>query len=214
MQIKVSIDKDQLSAQMTMMATNHQKALASALRSESHRILQCVKDYARDNGGGAWGPFAPITLATRKGSGYGAWIARWARYYVDPDNLTARIGILGKLPNARFAPISREFIASAERLVDGYEINFTLQMQRRMAKHLMEMMGSAKSKRSKAYKRGKLGIANLPRVGIHRVKARPFAEPVMEMEQGRTRRNIKALYMTKMAGKRWASTWAEDWGND
>jgi hypothetical protein len=193
----------------------HADAMNAALRSESYRLKQAIQAYAKSNGAGSW-TYAPVTKYLRKGRGYGPWVAKFNRYHVDRANLTAYAGFLGKLPDAKFAPISRSFCASAAKHATGFTMFISGHAQRRIAKKLLNPdspLYSRFTNLNRAQKKWNSIHAAIPRAGWRRVKARPWAGPVFRQEKSRTIRNLQVLYLTKIGGGRYEKTWMTDWGN-
>ena len=201
----------------------HAAALTSALRSESYRLNQKIRDYARSQGEGQW-KYAPITKYLRKGRGYGAWLARFARYYVDDKasgGPRAYAGLIDKRSlgsgAARFKPISSSFATAARRQASGFSLYISGRGQRRMASRLLNPNAGhfTKMKTAKGAQRKWDAIhAAIPRVGWRMVKARPFIEPVLQAEQDHIGRNINALYAAKFNGNGFSRDWAAEWGNE
>jgi hypothetical protein len=204
----------------------HQAAMTAALRSESYRLNLKIQEYAKSQGGGSW-KYAPITKYLRKGQGYGKWVARFSRYFVDVPGLSAYAGFMDKnhtgfktgkngQPVQRFKPISRKFGVAAERLSAGFTLAITGKAQRIMAARLLNPNGKqfARVKTLKGAQRKWDAIHRaIPRVGVRRVKARPFVGPVLQQERGRAIRNLQTLYTTKFNEGRYSKTWMTDWGN-
>lgn len=212
--LQINFDRTQFDAYAARFPKRHCAAMTAALRSESFRLNKRIQDYARSRGGGTW-KFAPITKHLRKGRGYSAWVSRFSRYHVDPVNLTGYAGLLGKLPGAKFSPISRSFVASAARHTKGFTMHISGRQQRRMAKKLLNPVRFSGFKTLKGAQRKWDSIHSaIPKAGFHRVPARPFAGPVFRQEKSRTIRNLQVLYLTKLGGGRYAKTWMSDWGNE
>ena len=227
--ISVDFDRRLFNDYMARFPRRHAEAMNAALRSESYRLNQAIRQYARSQGQGTW-RYAPITKYLRKGQGYGAWVARFTRYFVDTETHTAFAGFMGKKQTGwrqglgsasskmvrRFSPISGQFAASAARLSAGYTMFISGKQQRRMAARLLNP-GAKPFRRVKTLK-GATRKWNalhqaIPRAGFHRVPARPFAGPVLQQERDRSIRNLQALYLTKLGGARYSTNWASEWGN-
>jgi len=214
--LTIKMDSSQLKALMERFPQQNKAAMASALRSESYRLSQAYRAYASSHD---FGPFAPMTIALRKGKGYGPLISRFTRYFVDPKKLVGFAGILSKddinITSARFQPISRGISSSAKRLAAGYAITIDRAKQRKIAKRLQAKGLTKTGRASKAWGR-KYGDYHLmvPRIGLHRVKPRPIAAIVMMKERSRSVRNLARLYAIKMQGGRWSKSWVAEWGNE
>ena len=217
MTLAIQVEKKSFDILARRITPFHKKAMVAALRAEGYRLnMRGIKPYARSWGRGSWKPVSPVTPLLRKGRGYGPWVARFSRYYVDAERLTAHVGLLGKLPNARFKPISKGFIASAKRHASGHSIFITGKAQRYMAKKVLDPgakhFSRLKTAKGAFNKWNRLHKA-IPRAGLHRVKPRPFAEPVLAEQRQRSIRNITRLYATKINGLRFDRDWAKTWGN-
>ncbi len=217
--IDMVIDKSGLAQLAARFPKAHKVALVAALRSESYRLAGLIKDYGRSQGEGKWS-YAPVTKYLRKSGGYGRWLARYTRYFVDDENLTAWAGMIsrqvGGKKDLKFEPISRGFAASAVRLSSGFYLTISGRQQRAIAKRLLRP-DSRQFSRFKtaagAQRRWNTLAGVIPRAGVRRVAARPFVEPVLQRERQRSLRNVQALYLTRIMGGRWKSSWARDWGN-
>lgn len=219
--IDVNVDIKELQTLSAGFPKKHAYAMRSALRSESYRLNLKIRDYAKSQGGGRW-KFTPITKALRKGRGYGEWISRFVRYHVDADHFTAYAGMISRQDlnvmsgkDMRFQPISRQFAASAGMLAQGYTKRITRKQQKSIAKQLLNPtgrhFGRLKTLKGMQRKYDRLH-ALIPKIGNHYVRPRPFIEPIMEREAMRSIRNMKILYVQKLAGG-YSKTWANDWGN-
>jgi hypothetical protein len=187
------------------------KVTASVLRSEAYRLNEKVRSYAR---GTDFGPFAPATVGLRKGSGYGPWFAKFTRYYVDPKNLTAQIGLLTKADmertHARIRPISMSFARSAMALQKGYTVEITRKEQAVIAKRLQAKYGQPKRARSttSAAHYGRMWARLLygswhrmvPRLGTHTVKPRPIIPVIWEQEEPKLGDRIASRVMARIMG--------------
>lgn len=218
--IEVRIDQSGLRRMQADFPQRHKAAQGSALKSESYRLNLKIQEYARSQGGGSW-KYAPITKLLRKGPGYGKWVARFSRYYVDLANMSAFAGLIDKQPgqtntSMRFTPISRSFASSARRLSAGFNMVIGKKEQRGIAKRLTNPTGKALRgiKTERGYERKLVKLTGLmPRIGVRRVAARPFAEVVMRQEYSRSIRNVRALYAAKFNGVGYSKNWAAEWGN-
>ncbi len=217
---EVKVDQNGLRRMRADFPQRHQAAQLAALRSESYRLNLAIQEYARSQGDGSW-RYAPITKFLRKGQGYGKWVAKFSRYYVDMANLTAYAGLIDKQPgqnntSMRFTPISRSFASSARRLSAGFNMVIGKKEQRGIAKQLTNPTGKAlrgvKTARGMESKLVKL-TGMIPRIGVRRVAARPFAGVVLQQEYSRSVRNVNALYAAKFNGAGYSKTWMTDWGN-
>lgn len=197
--LSIEVDRRQLSRLMRELPDRHHKAMRSALRAEAYRLRKVEQTYARSMGGGSWAAMHPLTPKIRKNrrQGLGKWWARYARYHVDDEALSAVVGILGrdqiKRSAARFEPISPAFAAAAYRHARGYQFRVTRSMQNRIAGLLRER-----------YKREASWTHLIPRIGLHTVKARSVAHEVMVQEQHRTVRNLATVYRLKLGGQRYS----------
>ncbi|MBU2538084.1 MAG: hypothetical protein KKH22_06570 [Proteobacteria bacterium] len=219
--IKVQFDKSGMRRMLADFPKRHAAAMSAALKSESYRLNQQIQKFAKSEGAGSWNKYAPITKPLRKGQGYGKWVARFSRYFVDVANLTAFAGMIDKQPgqtntSMRFTPISRSFASSARRLSAGFTMVIGREQQRQIAKRLTSASGrnlrgvkTARGMQSKLIKT----TAMIPRIGVRRVAARPFAGPVLQQEHSRSVRNIQALYAAKFNGVGYSRNWAKEWGN-
>lgn len=218
--IHVDIDYTAVRRLMADFPKRHKAAMGAALKSESYRLNLKIQEYAKSQGSGSW-KYAPITKFLRKGQGYGRWVARYSRYYVDLANLTAFAGLIDKQPgqtntSMRFTPISKSFASSAKRLSAGVYMVIGKKEQRGIAKQLTNPTGKALRgiKTERGYERKLVKLTGLmPRVGVRRVKARPFASVVLAQEQSRSVRNVLALYAAKFNGAGYSKNWATEWGN-
>ena len=189
------------------------------MRAESFRANKQLKAFARSRSGGTFAKYAPITTALRKGSGYGPWFARFSRYFVDPEKTRAKFGILSKEDAEygvrRFQPISGSFASSARLQAKGYTFRQTRKRQRQQAKLLMHSTKISTRRRALRHlkKTGGSWSRLIPRIGIHRVPARPIVEPFLRMEKQRIVRNLRKLYRLKYRGIRFSKNWATEWGN-
>lgn len=198
----------------------HTAAMNAALRSESYRLNLKIQEYAKSQGGGSW-KYAPITKLLRKGPGYGKWVARFSRYFVDTESHSAFAGLIDKQPgqtnrSMRFTPISRTFALSAKRLSAGFTMVIGKKEQRGIAKRLTNPTGKALRgiKTGRGYERKLVKLTGImPRIGVRRVAARPFAGPVLRQEYSRSLRNLQALYAAKFNGAGYSRDWANEWGN-
>lgn len=219
--IEVQFDKTDMRRMLADFPKRHAAAMSAALKSESYRLNQKIQDYAKSQGGGSWNKYAPITKLLRKGPGYGRWVARFSRYFVDMANLTAFAGLIDKQAgqtntSMRFTPISGSFASSAKKLSAGFNLTITGKQQRSMAARLLnpgaKHFSKLKTLRGATRKWNAIHAA-IPRVGVRRVAARPFAGPVLQQEYSRSVRNLQALYAAKFNGARYSKDWAKDWGN-
>ncbi|MFA7347260.1 MAG: hypothetical protein WCZ86_05830 [Desulfurivibrionaceae bacterium] len=194
--------------------------MTAALRSESYRLNLKIQEYAKSQGGGKW-KYAPITKYLRKGQGYGRWVARFSRYYVDKDNFAAYAGLIDKQAgqtntSMRFTPISRSFASSARMLSAGFYLVITVKQQRKMAARLLnpgaKHFSKMKTLRGATRKWNAIHAA-IPRVGVRRVAARPFVGPVLQQEYSRSVRNLWRLYSLKFNERGYSKTWMTEWGN-
>jgi hypothetical protein len=220
--LELDLDRQQFEDLRERFPKRHRQAMVAALRSESWRLNDQIRRFARRHGEGSW-QYSPITKLLRKGRGYGAWVARFARYHVDPQRLTAWAGLIGRRHTgwsgargqSRFKPISAQFVASAERLAGGYRKYVSREHQKHLAARLLSPGAQhfARYKTLKGAQRRFDALARaIPRVGWRTVRARPFVEPVFARERGRVGRNLQALYLTKLAGARYSKNWVEEWG--
>lgn len=206
--LEINLDDTEFKRLAEQLPEAHKSAAASVLRSVSYELSTGYRDFARTND---FGPFSPLTYAMRKGfgkqstagnmtrKGYGQWIGDFSRYFVDPDQLTAVIGILSKddidVRKARFEVISRGFARSAKRHAAGFRIQIDKARQRSIAKALMRQYG----------KDAEWIHTIIPRIGAHQVKARPVAYPVYQANKAAVIRTCMELYKVKMAGLRYSS---------
>ena len=219
--IQVQFDKTGMRRIQADFPKRHVAAMGAALKSESYRLNQKIEEYAKSQGGGSWNKYAPITKLLRKGPGYGKWVARFSRYFVDTANLTAFAGLIDKQPgqtnrSMRFTPISRSFASSAKRLSAGFTMVIGKKEQRGIAKQLTSPTGKGlrNIKTERGYERKLVKLTGLiPRLGVRRVAGRPFAGPVLQQEYSRSVRNIKALYAAKFNGSGYSKNWMTEWGN-
>lgn len=214
--LSISIDDSELRNLAATWPARHYSAAKSAIQSVSYEMSKYYAAYART---GPHGPFAPLTVATRKQfkGGYGAWIARFTRYYVDPNSLQAQIGVLskgdigqsyfktppqgaGELTLAKLRPISGGFSKAAKRHARGYGTRISKENQRKIAKALMKVYGKDADWIHKL----------IPSLGFHRVKARPIARPVYETRRAWAISAVRSLYKIKMEGLRYSRSWARD----
>lgn len=206
--LDVIIDAKQFQKEIKDLPDASRAALVSVMRSEAFRVGGILKSYAK-SGGEGWPKEAPITKALRRGRGYGAWFARWTRYFVDPVQLTAYAGIIAKgdvdMAAARFQPVSKQFGDTAKRIARGYKFTQTKRRQREQAALL-----TAKYKSAKGQARV---IKLIPRIGPHFVKPRPVVYPIFQRERARSVRNIERLWKIKLEGRRYSKDWAVEWGN-
>lgn len=223
--LAVKVDYSELNDLLKHIGPVHKDILYKSIRNESYRLHRVMRSYARFMAGSGWKPFAPITKAFRKGRGIGSFLgpARGAgiRYHVDPDTLRGEIGVLSrrdvrKYKDARFEGVSAQFAQAATRLASGYKFRQTRKRQRQQYAAL-----KARGKIGYLAGRGHLifrtktlekryGVI-VPRVGWHRVKARPFVEPVAMKEQQRSVHNISRLYKDRVA-KLNTRGWINRWG--
>lgn len=218
--IEVQFDKTDMRRMLADFPKRHAATMSAALKSESYRLNLKIQDYAKSQGQGSW-KYAPITKFLRKGRGYGDWVKRFSRYYVDMPNLSAYAGMIDKQPgqtntSMRFTPISRSFASSARRHAAGFKLVIGRKEQRGIAKQLTNPKGKALRgiKTAAGYERKLVKLTGLmPRTGVRRVAARPFAEPVLRQEYSRSVRNLQALYAAKFNGAGYAKDWMKDWGN-
>lgn len=218
--IQVHIDHTGLRRMQADFPKRHKAAQGAALKSEAYRLNLKIQEYAKSQGGGSW-KYAPITKLLRKGQGYGKWVARFSRYYVDMANLSAYAGLIDKQPgqtntSMRFTPISRSFASSARRLSAGFRMVIGRKEQRGIAKRLTNPTGKGLRgiKTDKGYERKLVKLTGMiPRAGVRRVAARPFASVVLQQERGRSIRNVQTLYAAKFNGAGYSKTWMTDWGN-
>lgn len=218
--LEIQVEKEKFLRFAKTLPEKHRRAMISAMRSEAYRLLQRVKQFARSWGEGTWPKPSPLALYLRRlnrGKGFGKWLAKFARYHVFEDRLEARIGVLSKSmvgEGARFKPISEGFAKTAKKLVSGYTMYVTPKYQRTVAKLISKKRRSRKAKGPKAkFKKFRGAQLMPPRLGPHKVPARPFAEPVMRKERHCTIRNIQRLYKMKLEGQRWGQNWMKEWGN-
>lgn len=227
--LKVDFLKGDYARFATMFPERNKAAFKAALRSESFRLNQKIQEYAKSGGGGTW-KFSPITKYLRKGRGYGDWVARFSRYFVDDEGLVGAAGFLGKdstgwRPSTKrpghmarnFKPISNRFVGAAARHSAGFFMVIGRHEQRGIAKRLTGSGSKALRgvKTARGMERKLVSLTGLmPRIGVRRVAARPFAGPVYRAERERTIRNVQALYLTKIAGGRYSKGWAAEWGNE
>lgn len=223
--IQVTFDLKSFRDVAGQFSKRHAAAMTAALRSESYRLDLKIREYAKSQGGGAW-KYAPITKYLRKGPGYGRWVARFSRYFVDVGSLSAYAGFMDKNHTGfktgktggqvqRFKPISRSFTSSAARHAAGFYMTITGKQQRSMAARLLnpgaKHFSKMKTLRGATRKWNAIHSA-IPRVGVRRVKARPFVGPVLRQEYSRSVRNLQALYVAKLNGG-YSRDWATEWGN-
>jgi len=224
--IQSTVDLKDFRSTAAQFTKRHTAAMTAALRSESYRLNLKIQEYAKSQGGGSW-KYAPITKYLRKGQGYGKWVARFSRYFVDVPDLAAYAGFMDKNHTGlktgikggqvqRFQPISRQFTGAAARHAAGFFLTITGKQQRGMASRLLNPGAKhfSKLKTLKGAQRKWDAIHRaIPRVGVRRVKARPFVGPVLQQERARAIRNLQTLYTTKLNEGRYSKTWMTDWGN-
>jgi hypothetical protein len=213
--LEATVDLSEFKEFSRQLLPRHKKAASSALKSVSYQSNQMLKAFARSKGGKVAAGYAPITVALRKGAGYGSWFAKFSQYAVDEQDLQAKIGMLGPedvvgISRGRIQPVSRGFAASAKRLARGYTFRQTRRRQRYQAKALMQSEKKyAQRIIRKQFKTA--GAASwhrlIPRVGIHRVQARPIVEPFMPTVKTFAIRNLRRLYVIKLKGERYSSDW-------
>lgn len=181
---------------------------ASVLRSVSNEMKKRYATYART---ASLGPYAPLTVALRKQfkGGYGQWIGRFARYQVDPNTLTAKIGVLSKsdvlgMGPLRFVPISAGFSKSAQLHASGWTKTITRAKQKSIAKGIMLVYGKGGNWGDVEYLIRKL----MPRLGSRPVRPRPIAEPVYEANRTFMVNSFETLFDIKRAGERYSKDWA------
>jgi hypothetical protein len=211
--LEINLDDSQFRELAKELPEAHQAAATSVLRSVSSQLNVAYQGYARSTD---FGPFAPLTVALRKGfgrtgkrgtmtrKGYGQWVGDFSRYFVDPDILLSLIGMLSKneidASQARFEPISRGFAMSAQKQAGGFDISIDRKRQRGIAKALMAQYGKDAEWIHKI----------IPSLGIHHVRARPVADPVYEQMRAAAIQTCMDLYKAKMAGFRYAGTAARN----
>jgi hypothetical protein len=203
--LTVQVDSNVTRA-LSLLSQDLDSILASALRSEAYRLNTLIQETARSED---FGPFAPYTVAARKGRGYGPWFARFSRYFVDPEFLEAGAGLLGpdEAPRGkrRFAPISRQFVRTAAMHAKGYTVEITRERQRKIAQFLQKKYGGALKRTTAARNRRTMTSLNvsgwhkmIPRVGTHTVKARPIVSRVWTGEESNIQENIRRMVMEKL----------------
>ena len=208
----LDIDAKEVASMFTAISKKHEKAMYAALRGEAYRLNLRIKEYARTT---KW-PVSETTKVFRKNrGGYGSWFARMSRYAADYKTLTAHAGILDPgTPGMRAKAWSAKARSMARKHATGYTFRQTRARQKAMYRSLY--MATTRSGRRK-YTHTKLASMTrrqvVPRVGIHRVPARPIAGKVAMREQSRSVRNVLRLYRMKMRGYRWDNTWMQKWGN-
>lgn len=223
--LEISIDWKQVQKLAQKKPQQIRKVMIQTLRVEVYQLNKDIQLYAR---GQSWHQ-APLTRALRKGRGYGPWFARFSRYYVDPERLTAYAGLISKddigtsylgstagamaldrrASRTRLNPISRGFATSARRLAKGYTVNITRQSQQSIAKALRRKGEMMDSRRKRKLGVGKSVIRKyggyftlIPRIGQHKVRARPIVEKVWARNRGLVIRSIERNFARKLAGER------------
>lgn len=204
----------------------HAASATAALRSESYRLNLKIQEYAKSQGGGTW-KYAPITKYLRKRWGYGRWVATFSRYFVDVGSLSAYAGFMDKNHTGlktgknggqvqRFKPVSDITARKGAKMAAGFTMTITGKQQRSMAARLLNPGGKQFSKMKTlrgATRKWNAIHSAIPRVGVRRVAARPFAGPVLRQEYSRSIRNLQALYNAKFNGGGYSKNWATEWGN-
>lgn len=193
--------KDNASAGIRAEIEEFPRTAASVLRSVANELRGRYAQYAKQ---GPLGPYSPLTVALRKKykGGYGEWIARFTRYYVNAQTLTAKIGLLSSADVAggggRFEPISTSFAMSAKRHAEGYVLDINTKRVRALAAIL-------------THKYGKQDWISeiLPKAGKHQVKPRPIAGPVLAANRQWAVESFIRLFKIKRMGARYSSNWAK-----
>ena len=217
-----SIDTSELDKLQKNFPRRHASALGSAVSAESYRLAKVQKSFARSRGEGTWPPESPLTKAMRSrkystGRRYPQMMSYYTRYDVNKKVPRSRIGILEEGPRA--AP--KGVVSVAKKHARGYTFEMTRRGQRAIAKQLELKYGWSRERgRSGAWlasgsekRRSKRINVLIPKLGMHRVPARPVAAAVLKKERHRIGRNIARLYATKLTGGRWDRSWAGDWGS-
>lgn len=213
----IEIEKSKFDAWAKRLPRRHEYAMYTALRAEGLRLAKRAwVRYACSEGHGRFRPYAPVTIALRKGwrgvgKGYGQWMKGLGRYWVDRESLTAYIGVLGRdkfKAAPKLQPLSKQFAQSARLHARGYAVFISRKVQRRIAARLQrKYMGYKRASKRAEFHR------MVPKVGWHYVKRRPVAPVVARRERRKSIRNVMRIYVTKMMGERYGRTWMEDWGN-
>jgi hypothetical protein len=213
--LEAIVDLSQFKEFSRQLLPRHKKAASSALKSVSYKVNQKLKPFARSKGGKVAAGYAPITIALRKGAGYGSWFAKFSQYAVDTETLQAKIGMIGPedvvgINRGGLQPVSKGFTVTAKRLARGYTFRQTRRRQRHQVKALMQSEKKyAQRIIRKQFKTA--GAASwhrlIPRVGVHRVQARPIVEPFMSTIKRSAIDNLRRLYVIKLKGERYGSDW-------
>ena len=172
---------------LAQMSKDAVRFFISAAKSEGYRLKKEMSRYIRSHGRGTWKPYAPLTKKLRK---YGAarWFARFTRYEVVSrgNEVFIRVGIFP----SRVQPPSREVIRGARLLASGYEFPVTRSYQKYIGWILRHQIGFKREATIRKY---------IPKLGKHRVKPRPFVEPVIEAEKDKVIQNIRMLWTVRVA---------------
>jgi len=194
--LQVKIDASQLRRLEAQFPGRLQGAIESAMKKELYRLNQQYKGYASSQYRGTGG-FSPTTIALRRyKAGYGPWLSRFSRYYVHPSILMGASGILDRSEAPGLGSAVPKRVASmARRHTRGGQIRIGRQQQKAIAAKLRKRH-QAITERGQWGSHGGLG-RYIPKLGVHRLRPRPIAEPVWHRERGHSIQNIRRNFIAK-----------------
>lgn len=208
MSFTIKIKDGELRSFTENFGTINPEILKRAIKKETWRLYKAAKTYAKNESKTGWAPYAPITKALRKGRGIGSWANRFLRFHIDEETLTSQIGVLGKadVKDPRFKPISNQFVGSYRALAQGYTFRQTRKRQRAQFAALRSkgkfgyLEGTDPFSLVGGKKKFKRLTVLVPKVGEHRVRARPIIDPVAEREREQSVSNIIRYYKDRVVG--------------
>lgn len=178
-------------------------SFVDALYSEAARLRRLCADYARNT---QFGPYAPLTTATRARGLYTEWgklMAGVQRYGINEETLMARIGVLSPQDADVLNMSSKDgkAVRTASKKLAGFAILAARQRSTTITRKQQAAIAGKLRKygrRSGGYSRfGGMG-SFIPKLGTHTIRARPVVEVVLQRERNNIVRNLSGYLVKQM----------------
>ena len=212
--IDVSMDAEGVKATFRALPAARVKAQVDAMKVGAFEFNKHIRRYATGQGDGSFRPYAPITPMLRKTFrlGYGQWFARFSFYDVSPSGDRGVAGMLGpgdQVGGGKVRPVGKAMAKSAKKHATGYSIRITQKSQRSIAKRVFEKGRYRKRAGSSLRMTLFLGIRSglIPKIGWHRVKARPIVAPVRAAREREVMQKVRETYLLKLRAQLRQKAW-------